>query len=31
MASDRVASYLGDGEPDRVIVRPPTLVNVVVR
>jgi leucyl-tRNA synthetase len=29
MASERVAEYL-DGEPKRVIVRPPNLVNVVV-
>ena len=31
LASERVKSYIGDGEPLRVIVRPPKLVNVVVR
>ncbi|MBU1225782.1 MAG: leucine--tRNA ligase [Actinobacteria bacterium] len=31
LASERVRAYLGDGEPDRVIVRVPNLVNVVVR
>jgi leucyl-tRNA synthetase len=30
MASERVAEYLDGGEPRRVIVRPPNLVNVVV-
>ncbi len=30
LASDKVAALL-DGEPDRVIVRAPSLVNIVVR
>ena len=30
MASERVRGFLGDGEPRKVIARPPKLVNIVV-
>ncbi len=31
LASERVQAYTGGNDPDRVIVRAPKLVNVVVR
>jgi leucyl-tRNA synthetase len=31
LASERVREYTGGGEPERVVVRAPKLVNVVVR